>query len=75
MPEHTSAAAAPLLPQFLRIGSMIAGSIIVGKGWASADDWAQFSDHAINLIGTAMTVLPPMYLAVKGWIVRAKAGA
>lgn len=75
MPNITSAAQAPLLDQFLRIASMIAGGIIVGKGWATSDDWAQFSEHAINLIGAAMTFGPPMYLAVKGWIVRAKAGA
>lgn len=75
MSDLTSAAAAPLLPQFLRIGSMIAGSIIVGKGWATADDWSQFSEHIINLIGAAMTAGPPMYLAVKGWIIRARAAS
>lgn len=73
MSEITSAAAATLWPQYLRYAITIAGAITVGAGWVTSDDWSQFADNLTNLAGAVATFGPPLYLAAKAWIVRAKA--
>ena len=75
MSEITSAAAATLWPQYLRYAITIGGAITVGAGWVASDDWQQFGDNLTNLVGAVATFGPPLYLAVKAWIVRAKAAS
>lgn len=72
MTDITSAAQAPLRDQLIRVASTVVGGILVGKGWATSDDVAQFVDQAQNLVGVLMATVPTLYLTAKRIYLKAK---